>query len=106
MANIGEEMHGKFKMFHKNRAPPISSNRPHTTVKNARNLKFVSQAKPPYFERIFKLSMLEQQDSSNVHQVCTPKSNNFLRETAVKRISIFLEILMLYEAYKRTMYPY
>ena len=37
--------------------------------------------------------------SLNAHQVCTPKSNNFLRETAVKRISFFLEILMLYEVY-------
>ena len=31
--------------------------RPHTTVKNARNMKSVSQAKLPYFEEIFKLQM-------------------------------------------------
>ena len=37
--------------------------------------------------------------SSNVHQVCTPKSNNFLSDTTVTRISFFLEILMLYEVY-------
>ena len=36
--------------------------RPHTTVKNARNLKSVSQAKPPYFEGIFKLWTHEQQE--------------------------------------------
>ena len=29
--------------------------RPHTTVKNAKNMKSVSQAKLPYFEEIFKL---------------------------------------------------
>ena len=29
--------------------------RPHTTVKNTRNVKSVSRAKLPYFERIFKL---------------------------------------------------
>ena len=33
----------------------IFFNRPHTTVKNARNLKSVSQVKPPYFKGIFKL---------------------------------------------------
>ena len=33
----------------------MQHNRPHTTMKNARNLKSVSQAKPPYFEGIFKL---------------------------------------------------
>ena len=29
--------------------------RPHTTVKNAKNLESISQTKPPYFEGIFKL---------------------------------------------------
>ena len=33
----------------------LSNYRPHTTVKNARNMKSVSQAKPPYFEGIVKL---------------------------------------------------
>ena len=47
------------------------------------------------FERTSSKSYL----SSNVHQVCTPKSNNFLRETAVKRILFFRKILMLYEVY-------
>ena len=37
----------------------IMLNRPHTTVTNARNLKSVSQAKPPYFDGIFKLSTHE-----------------------------------------------
>ena len=37
------------------------SNRPHTTVKNARNLKSVSKAKPPNFEGIFKFWRHEQQ---------------------------------------------
>ena len=41
----------------------------------------------------------------NVNQVCTPKSNNFLRETTVKRISFFLEILMLYEVYSNVQIP-
>ena len=36
--------------------------------------------------------------SSNVHQFCIPKSSCFMRETA-KRISFFLEILMLYGVY-------
>ena len=36
--------------------------RPHTTVKNARNIKSVSHAKLPYFEGIFKLWLVEQQE--------------------------------------------
>ena len=44
----------------------------HTTLKNARNMKSVAQEKIRYFE-------------------------GFMREMAVKRISFFLEILMLYE---------
>ena len=36
--------------------------RPHTTVKNARNMKSVSQAKLPYFKGIFKLWTHEQQE--------------------------------------------
>ena len=31
------------------------------------------------------------------HQFCIPKSSCFMRETAVKQISFFLEMLMLYE---------
>ena len=37
--------------------------------------------------------------SPNVHQFCQPKSSFFMRETAVKWISFFLEFLMLYEVY-------
>ena len=36
---------------------------------------------------------------SNVHQCCKPKSRYSMCETAVKRISFFLEFLMLYEVY-------
>ena len=37
--------------------------------------------------------------SSHVHQFFKPKSSRFMRETAVKRISFFLEFLKLYEVY-------
>ena len=71
--------------------------RPQTTVKNARNKKSVSQAKLPFFRRDFQT--LRTALSSNVHQFCKPKSSCFMRERAVKRISFFLEFLMLYEVY-------
>ena len=38
--------------------------------------------------------------SSNVRQFCKPKSSCFMRETAVKRISFFLEFLIVYEVYR------
>ena len=37
--------------------------------------------------------------SSNIHQFWIPKFNFFVSETAVKRISFYLEILRLYEVY-------
>ena len=38
-------------------------------------------------------------ERSNVHQFCIAKSSCLMRKTTVKRISFFLEILMLYEVY-------
>ena len=35
----------------------------------------------------------------NVLPFCKPKSSCFIRETVVKRISFFMEVLMLYVAY-------
>ena len=49
--------------------------------------------------QIFNVRAARATLSSNAHHVCTPKSKNFLRDTAVTRISFFLEILMLYEVY-------
>ena len=80
----------------------LGYSRPHTTVKNARNTKSVSQEKLPYFEGIFELLTHEQQELPsllNVHQYCIRKSSCFMRETAVKRILFFLEIFVLYEVY-------
>ena len=62
-------------------------------------MKSVSQAKPPYFEGIFKLWTHEQQELPFL-QFCILKSSYFMRETAVKRISFLLEMLLLYEVYK------
>ena len=40
----------------------INHYRPHTTIKNVRNMKSISQAKLPYFEEIFKIWTHEQQE--------------------------------------------
>ena len=73
--------------------------RPHTTVKNARNVKSVAQAKLPYFEEIFKLWTREKQELPFL-QILISISNQdlascFRRETVVKWISFFLEYLMM-----------
>ena len=70
--------------------------RPHTTVKNARNMKSVAQAKLPYFEEIFKLWTREEQELPFL-QILISISNQDLAVLCVKRISFFLEFLMLYE---------
>ena len=57
--------------------------RPHTSVKNARNMKSDSQAKLPYFERIFKIWTHEVLERAVLfplaHQFCIPKSSCFMR---------------------------
>ena len=58
-----------------------------TAVKNAGYIKSVSQAKLPYFETLNSRAARAAL-SSNVHQFCKPKSSCFLRETAVKQISL------------------
>ena len=73
-------------------------NRPHTTVKNERNLKSVSQVKPPYFEGFFKLWKHEQQELPFLQMFIRFVHQN-LTIFFVTRISFFLEILMLYEVY-------
>ena len=45
--------------FHPNVSKEV---RPHATVKNTRNMKFVSRGKLPYFKEIFKLWTLYQQE--------------------------------------------
>ena len=73
----------------------VYCNRPHTTVKNARNMKSV-------FQRVFQTLNARAARTtlfSNIHLFCIPKSSCFMNETAVKRISFFLESLMLYEVY-------
>ena len=74
--------------------------RPHTTRKNSRNMKSVSRGNLPYFEGNFKLWTQGQQDLpflqifiSFANQI---KSNCFMRETAVNRISLFLEFFGIF----------
>ena len=70
--------------------------RPHTTVKNARNMKSVLRAILPYFERDLRhlnTRAARTALSSNFDQFCKPKLSCFMRETAVKRVSFFLEFL-------------
>ena len=63
-------------------------------------MKSVSQAELPYLEGIFKLWMPEQQELPFL-QVFISFANQNLAVLCVKRISFFLEFLMLYEAYTR-----
>ena len=49
--------------------------------------------------QIFNAQATRYALSSTFHQFCQPKSSFFMRETAVKWISFFLEFLMLYEVY-------
>ena len=71
--------------------------RPHTIVKNARNMKSVSQAKlPPYFEGIFKFWTHEQQELPFL-QMFISFGNQNLAVLCRKRFSSFLEFFMLYE---------
>ena len=58
--------------------------RPHTTVKNARNMKSVSQAKLPYFEGIFKLWKHEQQELPSLQMFISLVNQN-LALLCVKR---------------------
>ena len=62
-------------------------------------MKSVPQAKPPYFEGIFKLRTHEQQELLFL-QTFISFANLNLAILCVKRISFFLEILILYEVYK------
>ena len=78
------------------------SNRPHTTRKNARNMKSVSQTKLPFFEGIFKLWTHKQQQLPFLQMFISIACQN-IAVLCVKRISFFLEIFMLYvyEVYSR-----
>ena len=62
----------------------ILTYRPHTTVKNARNMKSVSQAKLSYFEEIFKLWAHEQQELP-CFQMLISFANQNLAVLCVKR---------------------
>ena len=70
--------------------------RPHTTVKNARNMKSVSQTKLPYLEKIFKFWTHKLEELSFLKMFISFE-NQYLAVFCVKWISFFLEFLMLSE---------
>ena len=78
----------------------FTRNRPHTAVKNAINMTFLShlQAKLPFFEEIFKLWTHEQQELPFL-QTFISFANQNIAVLYMKRISFFLKILMLQEVY-------
>ena len=67
-------------------------------------MKSVSKAKLPYFDvrdfQTLNARAARAAHFSNVHQFYKPNCICFMRETAVERISFFLEFLMLYEVYR------
>ena len=58
--------------------------RPHTTVKNARNMKSLSRAKLPYFEGIFNLWTHDQEDLTFL-QIFISFANQNIAVLCVKR---------------------
>ena len=62
----------------------VNHHRPHTTVKNSRNMESFSRAKLPYFEWIFRIWTREQQELPFL-QIFITYANQNLAVLCVKR---------------------